>query len=188
VTHELVTDRLVLRQWREEDLEPYAAINADARVTEFFPAPFTAEQSREQVERVAAALDRDEPGIFAAQRRVEGDLIGFIGLNVPVFEAPFTPCVEVGWRLSPHVWRQGLATEGAVAALRHGFGTLGLTEIVAFTAALNLPSQGVMRKIGMTHDPADDFEHPRVEEGHRLRPHVLYRVSSDTGAKPVSRS
>jgi RimJ/RimL family protein N-acetyltransferase len=186
--HEIVTDRLVLRQWREEDIEPYAAINADPRVTEFFPAPFTAEQSREQVERFSTALSAGAPGVFAAQRRTEGDLIGFIGLNVPTFDAPFTPCVEVGWRLSPHVWRQGLATEGALAALDHGFRTLGLDEIVSFTAALNLPSQAVMRRIGMTHDPADDFEHPRIEQGHRLRPHVLYRVTTDTGSKPPERS
>lgn len=168
--HELRTSRLLLRQWREEDLEPYAAINADPRVMEFFPAPFTREQSREQLERFSAALDAGEPGVFAAERREQGDLIGFVGLNVPRFEAPFMPCVEIGWRLAPHVWRQGLATEGARAVLAHGFSTLGLAEIVAFTARLNLPSQGVMRKIGMSHEPADDFEHPQLADGHPLRP------------------
>lgn len=172
----LVTDRLLLRQWRDDDLTPYAAINADPRVTEFFPAPFTLEQTREQVARFSADLDAGRPGVFAAERRAQGDLIGFIGLNVPRFQSAFTPCVEVGWRLSPHVWRQGLATEGARAALTHGFDTLGLDEIVSFTSRLNVASQGVMRKLGMTHDPADDFEHPNLPEGHPLRPHVLYRL------------
>lgn len=125
--------------------------------------------------------------MFAAERREQGDLVGFIGLNVPRFEAAFTPCVEVGWRLAPHVWGQGLATEGALACLGHGFGTLGLTEIVSFTAGLNLRSQRVMQRIGMTHDPADDFEHPKLPDGHPLRPHVLYRVSSDTGAREPKR-
>jgi RimJ/RimL family protein N-acetyltransferase len=176
----LVTERLLLRQWREEDLEPYAALNADPRVTEYFPAPFTPEQSLEQVTRFRADLEAGRPGVFAAELRERGELIGFIGLNVPRFEAHFTPCVEIGWRLAPHVWRQGLATEGALAALAHGFGTLGLDEIVAFTSRLNLPSQAVMRKIGMTHDPADDFEHPNLDDGHPLRPHVLYRVRRST--------
>ncbi len=174
---ELTTSRLLLRQWRPDDVEPYAALNADPRVTEFFVAPFTSEESREQIDRFSTALDAGEPSLFAVERRTEGDLIGFIGLNVPRFEAPFTPCVEIGWRLAPHVWRQGLATEGAIAVLGHGFDTLGLDEIVAFTARLNLPSQGVMRRIGMTHDPADDFDHPRLPAGHRLRPHVLFRIT-----------
>jgi RimJ/RimL family protein N-acetyltransferase len=177
---ELLTDRLLLRQWREDDLAPYTALNADPRVTEFFPAPFTAEQSREQVERFSAALAAGEPGIFAVERRAEGDLVGFVGLNVPRFEAPFTPCVEVGWRLAPHVWRRGLATEGARAVLAHGFTTLGLSEVVSFTARLNAPSQAVMRKLGMTHDPADDFEHPNVVPGDPLRPHVLFRIGPPT--------
>ncbi|MBO9524235.1 MAG: GNAT family N-acetyltransferase [Nocardioidaceae bacterium] len=187
MTEPLVTARLLLRQWRDEDLTPYTELNADPRVTEFFPAPFTPEQSLEQVIRFSADLDAGRPGVFAVERREQGDFIGFIGLNVPRFEAAFTPCVEVGWRLAPHMWRQGLASEGARAALAHGFTTLGLDEIVSFTSRLNLPSQAVMRTIGMTHDPAGDFEHPNLPDGHPLRPHVLYRVSSDTAAKPGER-
>lgn len=114
--------------------------------------------------------------LYAAELLVSGDFIGFIGLSVPTFEAHFTPCVEIGWRLAAAYWNRGLATEGARAVLRHGFEALGLAEVVAFTVPGNLASRRVMEKIGMTHDPGEDFEHPRLPEGHALRRHVLYRV------------
>jgi ribosomal-protein-alanine N-acetyltransferase len=177
--HELRTSRLLLRQWREDDLAPYQAINADPQVMEFFPRPFTPEETRAQVERFSAALAADGPGIFAAERRSDATFIGFIGLAVPQFEAPFTPCVEIGWRLATHAWGKGLATEGAMAVREHAFGALGLEEIVSFTSRLNLRSQAVMRKIGMHHDADDDFDHPRLEPGDPLRPHVLFRLSAD---------
>jgi RimJ/RimL family protein N-acetyltransferase len=102
---------------------------------------------------------------------------GFVGLSVPRFEAHFAPCVEIGWRLAAQHWGHGYATEGARAALAFGFGTLGLEEIVAFTAPRNVRSRRVMEKIGMTYDPADDFDHPLLPEGHPLRRHVLYRIA-----------
>ncbi|MCW2753482.1 MAG: hypothetical protein JWQ32_893 [Marmoricola sp.] len=177
--HELRTSRLLLRQWREDDVAPYTAINADRRVMEFFPRPFTPEETRAQVERFSTALAADRPGIFAAERRSDATFIGFIGLAVPQFEAAFTPCVEIGWRLAVEAWGKGLATEGALAVREHAFGALGLDEIVSFTSRLNLRSQAVMRKIGMTHDVDDDFDHPRLEPGDALRPHVLFRLAAD---------
>jgi RimJ/RimL family protein N-acetyltransferase len=113
---------------------------------------------------------------YAAELRQGGDFTGFIGISVPLFEAHFTPCVEIGWRLAKAYWGRGLATEGAREVLRYAFSELGLTEIVAFTVPANRPSRRVMEKIGMTHDPADDFDHPRLPRGHPLRRHVLYRV------------
>ena len=109
--------------------------------------------------------------------RLDGSFIGFIGLNVPSFDAPFTPCVEIGWRLAADCWGQGLATEGAHAIVRYGFETLGLNEFVSFTVPANARSRRVMEKLGMTHDPDDDFDHPRLPAGHPLRGHVLYRLN-----------
>jgi RimJ/RimL family protein N-acetyltransferase len=175
---ELRTERLVLRQWRDEDLPHYAALNADLRVMEFFPAPWTAEQSALHAQRQRDLLDAGAPGLFALERREHGDFIGFVGLAVPAFEAPFTPCVEIGWRLAADVWRQGYATEAAFAVLDDGFSRLGLSEIVSFTARINTPSRAVMRRIGMTHDPDEDFEHPSLAPGDPLRAHVLCRIRS----------
>ena len=106
-----------------------------------------------------------------------GEFIGFTGLNVPTFEAPFLPGVEIGWRLAKGAWGNGYATEAARAALAYAFGPAGLDEIVSFTATTNLPSQRVMQRIGMVHDEAGDFDHPRIEDGHRLQRHVLYRIT-----------
>ncbi|RNL64338.1 N-acetyltransferase [Nocardioides marmoriginsengisoli] len=188
--HELRTPRLLLRQWRQEDLAPYAVLNADPVVMEFFPAPLTTAESNAHAQRQHDLLDSDRPALFAVERRGEGDFIGFIGLAVPRFEAPFTPCVEIGWRLSRNAWGLGLATEGARAVLAHGFDHHRLTEIVSFTTVQNTRSRAVMERIGLVRDPAGDFDHPSLPDGHPLRPHVLYRtaaVTSDTGAKPPER-
>jgi RimJ/RimL family protein N-acetyltransferase len=186
--HELRTPRLLLRQWRQEDLAPFAAMNADPAVMEFFPAPLTTEQSNELAQRHHDLLESDQPALFAVERRSEGDFIGFIGLAVPRFEAAFTPCVEIGWRLAQHACGRGLATEGARAVLAHGFSHHALKEVVSFTAAVNLRSRAVMERIGMQRDPSDDFDHPGLPEGHALSAHVLYRaVMSDTGSKPPER-
>jgi RimJ/RimL family protein N-acetyltransferase len=115
--------------------------------------------------------------LCAVELRRDGSFIGFIGLNVPSFEAPFTLCVEIGWRLAADCWGQGLATEGAHAIVRYGFETLGLDELVSFTVPANARSRRVIEKLGMTHDPADDFDHPRLPAGHPLRRHVLYRLN-----------
>ena len=161
----LETSRLILRPWRDSDREPFARMNADPRVMEFFPACLSREESD-------AIIDRN-PGVLAAELRESGEFIGFIGLAVPTFEAHFTPCVEIGWRIAAEHWGRGLATEGAREVLRHA-----TREIVSFTTERNFRSRRVMEKLGMTHDPADDFDHPRMPEGHPQRRHVLYRFRS----------
>lgn len=179
---ELRTERLLLRQWRSADLEPFAALNADPTVMRHFPAPRTREQSDGMADFVQAQLVERGWGLWAVERLDTGDFIGFTGLSVPSFEAPFSTAnpngpVEVGWRLAAASWGQGFAPEAARAACRNGFDQVGLIEIVSFTTVANLPSQRVMQKIGMTHDEQDDFDHPRISDG-PLRRHVLYRLSA----------
>jgi ribosomal-protein-alanine N-acetyltransferase len=174
----LETDRLLLRPWRDEDREPFAALNADPEVMEFLPAPLTRAESDAMVDRIEQTWDERGLGLFAVEVRETGDFAGFIGLWPATFEAFFTPAIEVGWRLARPHWGHGYAIEGASAALADGFGRLELDEIVSFTAVVNERSQRVMQRIGMTRDPAEDFEHPALADGHRLRRHVLYRISS----------
>ena len=168
------TPRLVLRAWRALDREPFARMNADPGVMEFFPATLSQAESNVLVDRIGAQLEQRGFSLYAAELRETGEFIGFIGLSMPSADIAAVP--EIGWRLAPEFWNRGLATEGARAALRFAFDELGLDEVVSFTAAINLRSRRVMEKLGMTRDPADDFDHPRIAEGHRLRPHVLYRV------------
>ena len=172
----LTTDRLLLRPWRDADVDPFAALNADPAVMEHFPAVMTRAETEAGVARVRQVFAERGFGWWAVEVPGVAPFIGFVGLWVPSFEAPFTPCVEVGWRLAKDYWGQGYATEGAREALRFGFEDLGLKEIVSFTATTNLPSQAVMQRLGMTHNPADDFDHPKLPEGHPLRRHVLYRI------------
>jgi RimJ/RimL family protein N-acetyltransferase len=172
----LETARLLLRRWRESDREPFALINADPRVMEFFPACLTHEESDRLMDRAEAHFDIHGFGPFAAELGASGELVGFVGLVVPQFEAYFTPCVEIGWRLGAAYWNRGLATEGARAVLDYAFGPLRLRELVSFTVPANVRSVHVMEKIGMTYDGA--FDHPRLPEGHRLRRHLLYRKAA----------
>lgn len=173
---EISTARLLLRGWRDDDRAPFAAINADPAVMEHLPAPLDRPASDDLVDRILAHWAEHGFGLWAVERRVDGAFIGFTGVYRPSFEAHFTPAVEVGWRLAQDAWGHGFATEAADAALRFGFGTLGLEEIVSFTAPANVRSRRVMERIGMTRDPADDFDHPRLPSGHPLRRHVLYRL------------
>jgi RimJ/RimL family protein N-acetyltransferase len=175
---ELVTKRLVLRRWRSEDLEPFAALNADPEAMRYFPATMTASQSDAFAAHVDGALAQRGWGLWAVEVVGRAPFIGFIGLNEPGFDAHFTPAVEVGWRVSPAFWGNGYATEGARAAIAHGFRRLGLDEIVSFTPVVNERSWRVMERLGMTHDPSDDFEHPSVPQG-PLRRHLLYRIAAD---------
>ena len=170
------TARLLLRRWKDSDREPFARLNADPQVMEFFPRPLTRPESDALAERIERGIEERGFGLYAAELRESGAFIGFIGLSVPAFEARFTPCVEIGWRLAAGYWNRGLATEGARAVARHAFEGLALQAIVSFTAVQNLASRRVMEKIGMTRDPSDDFDHPHLPEGHRLRRHVLYRL------------
>jgi RimJ/RimL family protein N-acetyltransferase len=171
---ELHTERLILRSWRESDLDPWAAMNADPAVREHFPDILTREQSRASMVRIQARLDRQGFGLWALEVRATGEFIGFTGLDPVGEHMPFTG-VEIGWRLARPAWGHGYATEAARVCLAVGFDTVGLPEIVSMTTTTNLRSQAVMRRLGMTRDPADDFDHPDVPEG-PLRRHVLYRL------------
>ncbi|MEU1625349.1 GNAT family N-acetyltransferase [Streptomyces sp. NPDC020096] len=171
---ELSTDRLLLRQWRESDLDPWAAMNADPEVREHFPELLTREQSAASMACFQAEFDQRGYGWWAVEVLDTGEFIGFTGLDEVDGGLPFTG-VEIGWRLARSAWGHGYATEAALASLAFGFGTLALPEIVAVTTATNLRSQAVMRRIGMTRDPADDFDDPSVPEG-PLRRNVLYRI------------
>lgn len=170
------TQRLLLRQWGEEDLEPFAAMNADPRVMEYFPSVKSLEESREEYEAILEQFKNHDYGWWAISVIDGPDFIGVVGLKHVNFEAPFTPAVEIGWRLQFDYWGKGYATEGALASLKYGFETLKLKEVVSFTAVQNMRSRAVMERIGMHHDPKDDFDHPRLPEGHLLRRHVLYRI------------
>ena len=174
---ELQTDRLLLRRWQPADLAPFAALNADPSVNEYLPGPLSREQSDELATRIDANFDRDGFGLWAVEIRNVTPFIGFIGLSVPRFESRFTPCVEIGWRLSAAHWGCGYATEGARAALAFGFDVVGLREVVSFTVPANMRSLRVMEKIGMKRDPAEDFDHPSLPERHELQRHVLYRIA-----------
>ena len=173
------TERLILRQWRESDRGVFARMNCDPAVMEHFPALLTRQESDALVDRAQAHLQQYGFGPWAAEIRESGAFIGFISLFIPRFEASFTPCVEIGWRLAREHWGKGLAIEGARAVVRHGFQVQGLRELVSFTVPENLRSLRVMQKLGMTRDPLDDFDHPSIPAGHPLRHHVLYRLKRD---------
>ncbi|MEX2969832.1 GNAT family N-acetyltransferase [Streptomyces sp. C184] len=173
---ELRTERLILREWRASDLAPWAAMNADPEVRAHFPEVLTREQSEVRVAAFQADLERRGWGWWAVEVRATGEFIGFTGLDPVEDEMPFTG-VEAGWRLTRSAWGQGYATEAGRAALAVGFDTLRLPEVLAVTTATNLRSQAVMRRLGMTRDPADDFDDPEIADG-PLRPCVVYRISA----------
>jgi RimJ/RimL family protein N-acetyltransferase len=180
---DILTDRLRLRRWVAADLAPFAAMNADPRVTEYLRATSSRAESDAFVAGIDAHFDRHGFGLWAVEIPGVAPFAGFVGVAVPRFETHFTPCVEVGWRLAAEQWGRGYATEGARAVLTFGFQTLGLDEIVAFTVPANLRSQRVMQKIGMVYNPADDFDHPSLPEGHPHRRHILYRIARPKGLK-----
>ncbi len=169
----LTTPRLLLRDWRDEDLPAFAALNADARVMEFFPRPLDRAESDLMADQIRDHFARHGFGLWAVEVPGVAGFIGFVGLSVPRFEAHFTPCVEIGWRLAFEHWGRGYATEAARAALEFGFQQLALDQIVSFTVPSNVRSRAVMERIGMTRSPAADFDHPALPEGHPLRRHVL---------------
>jgi RimJ/RimL family protein N-acetyltransferase len=146
-------------------------------VMEYFPSTLSREVSDGHVLWIEEGFERRGFGFWAIEVIGEAPFVGFIGLSVPSFETHFTPCVEIGWRLAGDYWDRGFATEGARAALTFGFEQLQLNEIVAFTVPANVRSRRVMDKLGMTRNPADDFDHPSIPEGHPLRRHVLYRIA-----------
>lgn len=174
--HQLSTDRLLLRRWEDQDRAPFAALNADPIVMEFFTATLSRTDSDAFVDRIEDQFAKHGFGLWAVELRETGDFIGYVGLWPATLEAPFAPAVEVGWRLARQFWGFGYAPEAARAAIADGFDRLGINEIVSFTATINAKSRRVMEKIGMTSEVGDNFEHPAVPPGNPLRPHVLYRL------------
>ena len=172
---ELETSRLILRQWRDGDAEALAAMNADPEVMRYFPKPLARAESDALLGRIREKWRRDGFS-FAAVEVKGGGLIGFAGLSRSDFPAHLAPCVEIGWRLARHSWGQGYATEAARASLAHGFGAMGLDEVVAFSVAYNRRSRAVMERLGMAYNPDDDFDDPDAAVDSPLRPLVLYRL------------
>jgi RimJ/RimL family protein N-acetyltransferase len=178
---ELRTGRLLLRGWREQDRAPFAELNGDAYTMRFFPAPLTSAESDAQARRIDEGINSRAWGLWAVEIPGSAPFIGFVGLNPVSFESHFTPAIEVGWRLHRDHWGNGYATEAARASLQFAFDELGCDEVVSFTAAINTPSRRVMERLGMRHDPADDFDHPLVAPG-PIQRHVLYRSSASDWA------
>jgi RimJ/RimL family protein N-acetyltransferase len=176
---EATTPRLLLRLWRDADRAPFAALNADPQVMEFFAAPIARAASDASIDAWQAQFAAQGWSNWAVERRDTGAFIGFTGISLPKRLLPCSPCVEVGWRLAREHWGHGFASEAAREALRIGFEAVDLTEIVSLTALGNQRSRAVMERIGMTNDPNEDFEHPGVPEGHALRMHCIYRLSRD---------
>jgi len=172
----LETDRLILRDWRNDDRPEFARLNADPRVMEFMPHALSREDSDAMVDQIRRSFDDHGFGLWAVEEKDGAPFIGFVGLAVPRFEANFTPCVEIGWRLAAEYWGRGYATEAATTALRFGFETKRREEIVSFTTTMNLRSRRVMERLGMRRFPADDY-HPAIPHGHPIRPHVLCRLT-----------
>jgi Acetyltransferases, including N-acetylases of ribosomal proteins len=173
---EIRTERLILRRWREEDRPAFAKLNADPHVMRFFPDVRSREESDRSAQWLDDRFDIDGFGPWAVEVPGVADFIGFVGAWRLDYSMPFTSDVEIGWRLDQPYWGKGYAVEAAKAALADVFWRTEIPEIVAFTATQNEPSRRVMDKLGMVYDPAADFMHPRVAEGHPLRLHVLYRL------------
>jgi RimJ/RimL family protein N-acetyltransferase len=169
------TERLLMRRWRDSDRGPFAAMNADPEVMRYFPETLDRAASDAYLDRIEVLFQRQGIGLWALEQAATGRFLGFTGLNPMPPGVPGAGGMEVGWRLAAHAWHQGFATEAASAALDVAFRGAGLAEIWSMTAVLNEPSQAVMRRLGMTL--YGHFEHPRVEPGHRLRPHVVYRIA-----------
>jgi ribosomal-protein-alanine N-acetyltransferase len=178
----LSSGRIRLRRWRDADRDAFAAMNADARVMQFFACCLSRVESDAMVDRIEEHFGNRGFGLWAIEVPGGAPFVGFAGLTVltaPPFRARYTPCVEVGWRLAFEHWGHGYATEAARLALGYAFGKLALSEVVSFTSVVNLRSRAVMERLGMHRDPADDFDHPKLPENHPLRPHVLYRLGSN---------
>lgn len=172
----IISERLILREWIESDLEPFIALNQDEKVMEFFPSVLSKTETENFATRIKKHFADHGFGLYACELKSTQEFIGFVGLSIPNFEVHFTPCVEIGWRIAAKFWNQGYATEAASAVLEFGFKNLALKEIVSFTSEKNLRSINVMQKIGMTRDVNGDFLHPKLEASHPLARHVLFRI------------
>ncbi len=174
----LTTKRLLLRRWKEEDLPLFAQMNADERVMQYFPSILSVEESNALAEKIQKELEEKEYGLWAVEVVDVAPFVGFVGLHDQDFPAAFTPCTEIGWRLDFEYWGNGYAFEAAQKVVEYAFDTLKLPEIVSFTTAANQRSRTLMKKLGMTYNPQDDFQHPKLAVNHPLRPHVLYRLGN----------
>lgn len=179
---ELRTERLLLRRWRAEDLESFAAINADERVMEHSLGPLTRARTEALMERFEASFERQGYGMWAVEISGERTLAGFVGITDVEIDVPFAPAVELGWRLARECWGRGLASEAAGAAVVFAFDRLELAELVAYTAAINARSRRLMERLGMTREQEGDFRHPAIPREHRLSEHVLYRLAAGAPA------
>ncbi len=179
------TKRLVLRGWQPSDYAPFARINADQEVMKYFPTPLSEVESNANAEIISSLIDKRGWGFWAVEIPAISSFIGFVGLHIPAVKLPFSPCVEIGWRLDKEFWGHGYATEAANFALEYGFTELDLNEIVSFTATQNKASQAVMERIGMSRD-SETFEHPSIPVGNPLREHFLYRLEKAAWIKMQS--
>jgi RimJ/RimL family protein N-acetyltransferase len=179
-------EHLILRQWKDSDLDPFASMNADPEVMRHFPALRTRSETAESLQRLRREIDELGWGFWAVE--VEGVFAGFTGLRISPFPTQFTSCTEIGWRFRREFWGRSLAYKAACAALLFGFDTLKLPEIVSFTATANTRSRRLMERLGFKHDAAGDFDHPAIPEGHPLRRHVLYRARETANREPDTRA
>jgi len=177
----LETNRLTLRPWKDDDLDPFAALCADPDVMRYFPDVLSRDQSAALIDKARRQTAEDGFCFCPVETKETGEFLGFVGLSIPGYanDLPFGPCVEIGWRLKRSAWGQGYATEAARAWLRFGFETLKLKEIVSFTTRTNTASMQVMERLGMTRSETDDFQHPTLPRDHPLSWHVLYRLTAD---------
>ena len=176
---ELHTRRTALRTWQDTDLPEWVAMNADPQVRRYFPTLLSPDEALAEAVRMRATLARRGWGLWALEVPGVLPFAGFVGLAVVHLDVPFAPALEIGWRLPCAAWGQGLASEAAAAVLEFAFTRLDLDEVVSFTSASNEPSKRVMRRLGLQHDVAADFEHPRIEAGHPLRSHQLSRIGRE---------
>lgn len=179
----LETERLILRTWKECDIDPMAVIDQDPKVCEHLPGIGNREATAAGIEKMTQHYQEHGFGFYAIELKSSLELIGFLGIKIPFFESHFTPAVEIGWRLASNHWNQGYATEGAKAVLAYAFDILKLNEVVSFTVVNNKASRRVMEKIGMQYNPTEDFAHPHLAKGHPLKQHVLYRLSKEAFIK-----
>jgi len=171
------TPRLQLRDWIDQDIEPFIQLNADEQVMKYFPKPLTKDETIARQKDIAADIKQNGFGLYAVELKENQEFIGCIGFHRATFQADFTPCIEIGWRLKKEAWGNGYATEGALACLDYGFNELGLQDIYSFTADINQPSKNVMIRIGMTF--LNTFNHPNIEMNHPLSKHVLYHMNKE---------
>lgn len=177
MNHIFETGRLSFRQWNDGDKNEFRLMNADPKVMEHFPAALNNEESDRLLERIRNSMAHDGFGLWAVEKKIDGELIGFIGFDRTTFKSSFTPCIEIGWRLKKAAWGQGFATEGATACLRYGFSVLGFNEVYSFTAVVNKRSERVMQRIGLIR--IGKFDHPKVDDGSILKRHVLYKITKE---------